>query len=146
MINQLKEDLKEAMKAKNKAVKETIQMVTAKAQNYAKSEMAEINDNHVIKAMKLELAQMKESVDSMKHMMDEFEVMDYEQKIAYIESKLPVMASVEEIEMIITEAIDEIGEVTMKHMGKIVAKVKAEFGELVDGKLVSELVKKHIVK
>ena len=146
MINELKEDLKKAMKTKDKAMKETIQMVIAKGQGYAKTELVEISNSHIIRAMKLELSQMKESLESMKHMMDELEVMDYEQKIAYIESKLPVMASVEEIEKVITEAINELEEVSMKQMGKIVTKVKAEFGELVDGKLVSELVKKHITK
>lgn len=145
MINQLKADLKDAMKNKDVATKEVIQIIIAKANGYAKLEKVEPTIDHCIKALKIELSQLNESLSTMKEKLSYEEVEKYIDKIRYVESLLPVMASIEDIEASVQRVLDSMkdaGEVSMRQMGVVINTVKAEFGALCDGKQVSDVVKK----
>ena len=66
-------------------------------------------------------------------------------EIVIIEGYLPKAAGAEEITTIVRAAISEMGSPTMKDMGTVMKNAMAKFaatGTRVDGKVVSETVKK----
>ena len=69
-------------------------------------------------------------------------VEEYELKI--IEDYLPEQLSSEEIEAKVLSAIESVGAKSLKDMGKVMAKLKAELHGNADMSLVSEITKKNL--
>ena len=70
-------------------------------------------------------------------------------EIVIIESYMPKAAGEEEVAVTVRAAITEMGTPTMKDMGTVMKNAMAKFaatGTRVDGKLVSEIVKRELSK
>ena len=68
-----------------------------------------------------------------------------ELKEAEILSKyLPEMASEDEIRVAVKAEISAMGEVSIKQMGAIIGKMKAEFGNSADGAVLAKIVKEEL--
>ena len=68
-----------------------------------------------------------------------------ELKEAEILSKyLPEMASEDEIRAAVKAEISVMGEVSIKQMGAIIGKMKAKFGNSVDGVVLAKIVKEEL--
>jgi uncharacterized protein YqeY len=70
-------------------------------------------------------------------------------EITIIESYMPKAAGEEEVASVVRATIAEMGSPTMKDMGAVMKNAMAKFaasGTRVDGKVVSETVKKELVK
>ena len=57
---------------------------------------------------------------------------------------LPKQLSKEELEEIVTRAMDEIGATSMKDMGRIMGVVMPQTKGRADGKMINEIVKAHL--
>jgi len=69
------------------------------------------------------------------------------QEIAIIEGYMPKAVGEEEIVATVRATIAEMGSPTMKDLGAVIKNAKAKFGDArVDGKLLSEAVKKELAK
>ena len=67
-----------------------------------------------------------------------------ENELKIIEDYLPEQLSSEEIESKVLSAIESIGAKSLKDMGKVMAKLKAELQGNADMSLVSEITKKNL--
>jgi uncharacterized protein YqeY len=143
LIDNISESIKTAMKQKNVQVLESLRaiksaLLLAKTQKGASSEIAKEDE---IKILQKLVKQRKESADiyisQNRNELAEVEI--NQSKI--IEGFLPEQISSEEIEIIITDIIKEIGAEGMKDMGKVMGMASAKLSGKADGKTISNIVR-----
>ncbi|HXI61925.1 MAG TPA: GatB/YqeY domain-containing protein, partial [Pyrinomonadaceae bacterium] len=105
----------------------------------------ELTDDDVLKLLRSQLKQRRDSVDQYQKAGRQ-DLADKEiAEIAVIEFYLPQAASEGEIEQAVTDAVAETGATSMKEMGAVMKAVTAKLaGKNADGRLVSETVKKKL--
>ena len=138
-------DMTAAMKAKDAARTSTLRMLKAAITNREKESGAEVSDEDVLKLLRSQVKQRRDSVEHYQKAARQDLVDKETAEITVIESYLPQAASEAEIEQVVSAAIAEAGATTMKEMGAVMKAVMAKLaGKNADGRLVSEAVKKKL--
>ena len=147
LVEQIQKDIVAAMKAKDEARLSTLRMVKAALQNRKLEKMAELNDKESQAVLATLIKQRKESVEQFTKGGRQ-EMADKEAaEITLIETYLPKAADETEVAAGIKAVIAEMSSPTMKDMGAVMKNAMARFsgaGMRVDGKMVSEIVKKEL--
>ena len=139
---QLKQDLVEAMKAKDTIRKNTVQMARAGILQVEKDQRIELDDNGVIEVLAREVKRRKDVLPDYEKSGRTYLVADLNREIEVLMAYLPEQMSEAEVEEIVKAAIAETGASGMKEMGKVMAAVMPKTKGRADGKLVNTLVKK----
>jgi hypothetical protein len=135
LVDQIQKDIVAAMKAKDEARLSTLRMVKSALQLRQVEKMGPLDDKESQTVLATLIKQRKEMADK------------EAAEITVIESYLPKAASEADIEAGVKAVIAEMGSPTMKEMGTVMKNAMARFnaaGMRVDGKVVSELVKKEL--
>ena len=140
--DQLMDDLKAAMKAKEVVRKQTVTMLRAAIKQIEVDTRTELDDNAVmeiiVKQIKQKRAAHEEFIKgSRQDLADEATA-----EIAILMAYLPVQLTEEEVIAIIQEGIQAVGAQTVKDMGKVMAAVKDQLSGKADNKFVADQVKK----
>jgi uncharacterized protein len=147
LIEQIQKDITTAMKARDEQRLSTLRMVKAALQNRAIEKMAPLDDKESQAVLATLINQRKDSVEQFTKGGRQ-EMADKEAaEIVMIEAYLPKAAGEAEVVAGVKAVIVEMGSPTMKEMGTVMKNVMARFagaGMRVDGKLVSETVKKEL--
>ena len=147
LIDQIQKDIVTAMKAKDEARLSALRMVKSALQLRQVEKMAPLDDKESQAVLATLIKQRKESVEQFTKGGRQ-EMADKESaEITLIESYLPQAAGEAEIIAGIKATIAEMASPTMKDMGTVMKNVMAKFatqGMRVDGKVVSEAVKKEL--
>jgi uncharacterized protein len=135
-------DITDAMRAKDADRLSTLRMVKATLMNKKIDKGEELNDEEVLKVLQSLVKQRRDSIEQYTAA-GRTELAAKEQtEIGFIDIYLPQSATVEEIEVAVTEAIAEVGATSMKEMGLVMKATTTKLsGKTVDGKIVSEMVK-----
>ena len=143
--DRLTEDLKQAMKAKDQVRMDVIRMLKAALLNKELELKKTLDDGEMSRVMTTMVKQRREAVEQYQKGQRK-DLADKElREIAIIESYLPKAISPEELVKIVDAVIRETGATSPKDMGAVMKAVMARMaGQLVDGKEVSELVKKKL--
>jgi len=148
LIEQIQNDIVTAMKAKDEARLSTLRMVKAALQNRKIEKMAPLDDKESQAVLTTLIKQRKESVEQFTKGGRQ-EMADKEAaEIVLIETYLPKASSEAEVAAGVKAVIAEMGSPAMKDMGTVMKNAMARFsgaGMRVDGKMVSEVVKKELV-
>ena len=143
--DQIITDMTAAMKAKDTARTSTLRMLKAAITNREKESGAEINDEDVLKLLRSQVKQRRDSVEHYQKAARQDLVDKETAEITVIESYLPQAVSEAEIGQAVSAAIAEAGATSMKEMGAVMKAVMAKLaGKNADGRLVSEAVKKKL--
>ncbi len=136
------EDIKTAMRAKDKERLSVLRMVKSKLMNQEIEKQSELDDEEVIKALNTLVKQRRDSAEQYENAgRSELAAKEIEE-ITFIEEYLPRNATDEEIEQAATEAVAATGADSMKEMGNVMKETLAKLaGKTVDGKIVSEKVR-----
>ena len=148
LIDQIQKDIVTAMKAKEEARLSCLRMVKSALQLKGVEKMAPLDDKESQQVLSTLIKQRKESIEQFtkggRQEMAEKEAAE----IKLIEAYLPKAAGEEEIVAGVKAAIAEMSPApTMKDMGNVMKAAMARFaaaGLRVDGKIVSETVKKEL--
>src|SRR6201997_5635241 len=147
LIEHIQKDIVLAMKAREEQRLSTLRMVKTALKNREIDKMAPLDDKEAQAVLTTITKQRKESVEQFTKGGRQ-EMADKEAaEIVQIESYLPKAAGEAEIEAGVKAAIAEMGAPTMKEMGTVMKNAMAKFnaaGMRVDGKVVSEMVKKEL--
>ena len=145
----INQDITTAMKAREEHRLSTLRMVKSAIKNKEIDKRAPLDDQEAMAVLNTLIKQRKDSIEQFTKG-GRKELADKEAaEIVIIEGYLPKAAGAEEITTIVRTAISEMGSPTMKDMGTVMKNAMARFnaaGVRVDGKLVSELVKKELAK
>src|SRR5215470_11893773 len=148
LIDQIQKDIVTAMKAKEEARLSCLRMVKSALQLKGVEKMAPLDDKESQQVLSTLIKQRKDSIEQFTKGGRQ-EMADKEAaEIKIIEAYLPKAAGEEEIVAGVRAAIAEISPPpTMKDMGSVMKAAMAGFaaaGMRVDGKVVSETVKKEL--
>ena len=138
----LLEDLKNCMKEKNVVRKNVIQMVRAAILQVEKDKQITLDNNQIIDIIAKESKKRKDALADYEKSGREDLINEIKEEIKILAEYLPKQLSVEEVEAIVKEVIDEVGATSMKDMGKVMKEAKEKIGAASDGKTINEVVKK----
>ena len=148
MIEQIQKDITTAMKARDEQRLSCLRMVKSALQNRQIEKMAPLDDAESQQVLSTLIKQRKDSIEQFTKGGRQ-EMADKEAaEIGIIETYLPKAAGADEITAGVKAVIAELGTPpTMKDMGSVMKAAMARFagaGMRVDGKVVSEAVKKEL--
>jgi uncharacterized protein YqeY len=147
MIEQIQKDITDAMRARDEHRLSTLRMVKSALKNKEVEKMAPLDNKESQQILTTLIKQRKESIEQFTKGGRQ-EMADKEAaEIKLIEAYLPKAAGEAEIVAGVKAVIAEMGSPTIKEMGTVMKNVMAKFaatGMRVDGKVVSEAVKKEL--
>lgn len=139
---QLKSDLKNAMREKNLNKRDSIRAINTMIKQIEVDERKELNDEDIIKLLQKGIKQREESIIQYKDASREDLIEKEQAQIDIFNTYLPKQLSDEELEHEIQSLINEVGATSMKDMGKIMNPAKEKLGGSADGKRINLMVKK----
>jgi len=147
LTEQIQKDIVAAMKAKDEPRLSALRMVKSALQLRQVEKMAPLDDKESRAVLAMLIKQRKESVEQFTKGGRQ-EMADKEAaEIVLIETYLPKAAAEADVVAGVKTAIAEMGAPTMKEMGTVMKNAMARFnaaGMRVDGKMVSEIVKREL--
>lgn len=139
----LMEDLKEAMKNKDTIAKNTIQSIRAAVLQLEKDKQIEADDKVVEDVLMKEKKKRVDALEQFKKAEREDLIHQTEMEIQIIEGYLPEQMSEEEIRERLAETIQQMN-ADKSMFGQIMKMAKEEFGNAVDGKTLSSILKEML--
>jgi uncharacterized protein len=147
LSEQIQKDMVEAMRSRDELRLSTLRMVKAALKNKEIDKRAPLDDKEAQQVLSTMIKQRRDSIEQFTKGGRQ-ELADKEAaEIKLIENYLPKAMGEEQIAEIVKATIAEMGSPTMKDMGTVMKNAMAKLqatGARVDGKVVSELVKKHL--
>ncbi|MCU7814550.1 MAG: GatB/YqeY domain-containing protein [Candidatus Thiodiazotropha sp. (ex Rostrolucina anterorostrata)] len=141
---QILDDVKAAMKAKEKALLGTLRLITAAIKQREVDERIELDDTQVLAILDKMIKQRRDSVSQYENA-DRQELADQEKReIAIIETYMPAGLNEEEVTAMIDSAISKIDAQGMQDMGKIMGLLKPQMQGRADMSKVSGLVRQKL--
>lgn len=140
----LSEDLKNALRSREKDKLSVIRMVKAGIKNKEIEKMSPLNEEEVYALLNSMIRQRKDSIEQFSKGGREDLVKQEEKELSIIQSYLPPQLTEDKIKEMIKDAIGETGASSLRDTGKvmkiIIPRIKGRF----DSKLLNELVKRAL--
>ena len=143
MEKRIQADMVSAMKEKNAVKLASLRAIKAAIllAKTAEGGSGEVSDQEIVKIIQKLVKQRKESAQQYNDAGRPELAANELAEVAEMEVYLPKQLSKEELEVIVAEAIAEVGATSMKDMGKIMAAVMPKTKGRADGKMINEIVK-----
>ncbi|MDO9305121.1 MAG: GatB/YqeY domain-containing protein [Sulfuricurvum sp.] len=139
---QINNDIKTAMKAKNNAVRDALRLLSSAMKQIEVDERKELTDEDVIKIIQKQVKQRYDAMTQYKSAGRD-DLYDQEASEAVIfEAYLPQQLSDEELENALRAIITEVGAASLKEIGKVMGAASKTLGAQADGKRINECAKK----
>lgn len=145
LINRISEDIKAAMKSREKIRLETLRSIKKvlleKEVSVRPAGQTELTEVQEVEALSQLAKQRRDSIKQYQKAGRD-DLADQEaQELAIVEEFLPQQLSDEEISQVISGIIDQVGAVSAKDMGKVMGPAMQQLKGKADGKKVQEWVK-----
>ena len=144
IIDQLQDDIKIAMKAREAGKLEALRFLFSEIKNVGINEGRELTDEDALTVIGRLIKQSQESVEQFKKGGREDLVVREEMGMNIYREYLPPQLSVEELRTIVAEAIAETCAVGPKDMGKVMKALMPRVKGLAEGIVVNEVVKEQL--
>ena len=139
---QLKDDVKIAMREKNIVKRDSIRSINTMIKQIEVDERIELKDEDIIKLIQKGIKQREEAISQYEAASRDDLVAKEAEQIEVFRLYLPVQATDEELESGMKEIIAEVNAQSMKDMGKVMGNASKKFAGIADGKRINEMVKK----
>ncbi|GAB2485306.1 GatB/YqeY domain-containing protein [Alkalibacterium psychrotolerans] len=143
-LDDLNQDMKVAMKAKDKEKLLTIRMLKSALQTEQINKGEELTEEDELTVLSREKKQRVESLNEFKAAGRDDLVIKLEKELEVVDHYLPAQLSEEEVRGIVKETIEETGSSSMKDMGKVMGALMPKVKGKADGNLVSSIVKEEL--
>ncbi len=141
LLTTLNEDMKTAMKAREKEKLTVIRMLKASLQNEQIKIGTALSDEEEVIILSREMKQRKDSLHEFEKANREDLVEKAKFEISIVEHYMPKQLSEEEIKTIVAGAIEETDALSMKDFGKVMGVVMPKVRGKADGNQVNAVVK-----
>ncbi len=138
------EDMKAAMRSGDTKQRDTIRLLQAAIKQREVDERIELDDSAVIAVIEKMLKQRRDSIAQYEAAQRQDLANVEKDEISVLSVYMPQALSESEIEVLIAEAISEVGAKGMQDMGKIMALLKPKLAGRADMAQVSSLIKGKI--
>ena len=141
LLAKIQEDVKAAMRSKDKERLQTLRLITAAVKQKEVDERIEIDDAGLLAVLEKMLKQRKDSIEQFdKAGRDDLSSKE-KAEVLVIQEYMPEQMSEAEVAAIVDAAVASTGAESMKDMGKVMGQVKPQVAGKADMGLVSKLVK-----
>ncbi len=140
LSQQLNEDMKQAMRAKDKFKLSVIRMILASIKNAEIAKGSQLDEGEVLDIVNRELKQRKDSLQDFENAGREDLAENARKEIAIITDYLPEQLTEEELKTIVTQTIQEVGASSKADLGKVMGALMPKVKGRADGKAVNRLV------
>ena len=144
MLNHLQDELKIAMKARDKATMTGLRNIIGKLKASQIDKGEPLIKEEALKILKSAAKQIRESVEQYKKGgrddLAEKELFE----LSLLDKYLPEQLSEDKIRKIVKETIQASGTESMQDMGRVIGMLMKELAESVDGKLVQQIVREEL--
>lgn len=136
----LMQDLKTAMKTKDKRTKDTITMVRAAIKQKEVDERVELDDDGVLKVLAKEIKERRGSIEEFEKAGRDDLVESTKAEIDVLMKYMPEQLSEEELEKLIRQVMEENNITEKKQMGLLMKNIMPKVQGRADGKAVNAIV------
>jgi len=145
LIERLNEDMKQAMKAKEKLKLSVIRMIKASLQN-EKIQLGvhELSEDEELTILSREMKQRTDSIKEFQEAGREDLTKKLEDEIKILQAYMPEQLSDEELAEIVKTTISEVNATSKKDFGKVMGQVMPKVKGKTDGSKVQKLVQEYL--
>jgi uncharacterized protein YqeY len=140
----LLQDMKAAMKAKEKITLAAIRFARSAMKNREIELGKQLEEEDELKVIVSLVKQHKDSIEQYQQGGRDDLVEREQAELAVLEAYLPQQLSEEDIRALVTEAIEAIEATSMKDMGKVMRYIMPKVQGRADGKQINQLVKEQL--
>lgn len=144
LLDTLNQDMKQAMKNKDKQKLSVIRMLKASLQNEAIKHGRELNEEEELTVLAREMKQRKDSLQEFEKAGREDLVAGLQDEIAVLTPYLPKQLTEEELQEIVAQTISETGAASKADMGKVMGALMPKVKGKADGGLVNRIVQQQL--
>ncbi len=144
VVDQVKEDFKEAMKARESRRIKTLKILKSELQNKAIETGEELTEEEALQVLSKQAKQRRDSIEQYEEGGRKDLASAERQELEIIQEYLPDPLSDEELEEMIDEVIDDTGARDMSDMGKVMGTVIPKVRGKVEGARVQEMVQQKL--
>ncbi len=137
----IQEQLKEAMKSRDKVKTRTLRMVIAALKNFEVEKMGEATDEEIIQIIQKEVKRRKEAIEEYKKAGREELAQSEREELEILMEYLPKQLTEDEIRSLALEVIKEVGASSLKDLGKVMKVIMPKVKGRADGKVVNRIVR-----
>ncbi|MFD1850235.1 GatB/YqeY domain-containing protein [Oceanobacillus bengalensis] len=141
LLETLNQDMKQAMKNKDKESLSVIRMIKASIQNESiKLGKDTLSEDEELTILSREVKQRKDSLQEFKSAGREDLVNKVETELSIVKKYMPEQLSKEELSKIVQETIQDVNATSKKDMGKVMSAVMPKVKGKADGSQIKEVV------
>ena len=145
-LDQLNQDMKTAMKQKDKETLSTVRMLKSALQTEQINKGEKLSEEEELTILAREKKQRVESLNEFKAAGRDDLVLKQEKELAVVDKYLPQQLSEDEVRTIVQETVAQTQASSMKDMGKVMGTLMPKVKGKADGSLVSSIVKEELNK
>ena len=146
LLDRLNNDIKVAMKAKDKETLSVLRMMKSSIQNEEIKKGESLSSDEELTVLSREMKQRKDSLQEFKDAKRDDLVEKVFAEIKIVDRYMPEQFSEDELRSIIESAIDETDASSMKDFGKVMGIVMPKTKGKADGQKVNSLVKESLAR
>lgn len=140
----LLEDMKVAMKNKEKERLSVIRMVRASIKNVEIDKRKDLEELEVVEVVAKEVKQRRDSYDEYKKLGQDKMAAKLKDEIAILSDYLPEQLDHDEIEELVEDVINEVGASTSADLGKVMGAIMPRVKGRADGKVINSIVREKL--
>jgi len=144
LLERLNNEMKQAMKNKDKDKLSVIRMIKTSIQNEAIKLGRDLSEEEELTVLSREMKQRKDSLNEFDKAGRPDLVEKLQTEIAIVELYMPEQLSEEEVSGIVKETIEETDAKSKADIGKVMAAIMPKVKGKADGSLVNKLVQQHL--
>jgi len=144
LSERLNEDMKQAMRDKDKFTLSTIRMIRSTIKYLEIDVKRTLDDNEVLEILGREIKQRKDALQEFEKAGRDELAATTKAEIEIIHKYLPEQLSEEEIKVIVQQTIQETGASSKSEMGKVMSALMPKVKGRADGKLVNQAVQQFL--
>jgi uncharacterized protein YqeY len=144
LVDRLTNDMKQAMKDKDKLKLSVIRMVKASVKNEEINQGKELSDDEVLTVLTRELKQRRDSLQEFEKAGRDDLAATARDEINVLMEYMPEQLSEEEIRALVSEVIQQTGASSKKDMGKVMGVLMPKVKGRADGALVNKVVQESL--
>ncbi|AEV20116.1 GatB/YqeY domain-containing protein [Geobacillus sp. G4] len=145
LLDRLNDDMKQAMKNKEKEKLSVLRMLKAALQNEAiKLGKSPLSEDEELTVLSRELKQRKDSLQEFENAGRSDLVEKVKTEIEIVQSYMPTPLTEDELRELIEQTIKEVGASSKADMGKVMGAIMPKVKGRADGSLVNKLVQQQL--
>jgi len=138
------EDMKQAMKAKDKLKLDAIRMLRGAIRDREIEKQLDLDDDGVIQVLANQVKKRRDSIEQFRDAGRTDLVEREEKQLQALEIYMPQQLSLDEVKHLVDEVIAETGASSMRDMGKVMSTIMPRIRGKADGKQVNQIVRETL--